>query len=142
MGPVADGGQGMFWEYPLVCCSRCTTAKGCQSSVKALPTSLALLGMKDVWDLLTVPRQASSSSLVCVRQLCVCWQHAAWARNFQNLPFGRVRNLLPLVQTWFVWFLAQITLVLPYVFARLGPFSLSQVEPWLFRIRLLNLRSM
>lgn len=66
MGPVAGGGKGIFWEYPLVCCSRCITAKGCQSSVKALPISLALLDMKDVWDLLAVPHQESSSSLVHV----------------------------------------------------------------------------
>lgn len=71
-------------------------------AVKALTVSLALLGVKDVQDLLAVPLQASNSSPVYVLQLCVCMQNTTLAIDFQSLHFGRVRNPLLFSQTWFV----------------------------------------
>lgn len=88
MGPVAGGGKGEVWEYPLVWCSCCTGL----GAVKVLTIRLAVLGVKDVQDLLAVPLQASSSSPVYVLQLYVCLQHTSLATDFQSLPFGRVRN--------------------------------------------------
>lgn len=58
-------------------------------AVKELSACLALLGVKDVQDLLAVPLRASKSSPVYILQLCGCMQHAT---HRIDTPFGRLET--------------------------------------------------